>query len=402
MDITNFIFGLAAALCSALLVYTLTPPVRVLAYLIGAVDVPTDSRRMHVKPTPRIGGLAIFAGFVVAALVFGKFNRGLWAILSGGAILVVLGIIDDVKRLPAWVKFLVQIGAAALAVSFGLKIDYITIFGMSINFGMFSIPITILWIVALTNAINLIDGLDGLACGVSGIMSLSLLGVVLIQGDFESAIITAVLAGACFGFLPYNTNPARIFMGDTGALFLGYTLSIISIQGMFKLHAVLSFIVPLSLFALPLLDTATAFIRRIIHRESPFTPDRKHLHHKLVDLGFSQKEAVRLLYAVCGMLGLVAITFTERMFGNLRLMKALIVLGAAFLVFGINYLVMKKTSTRILSGLTDHGNEKSATPLPGDAKPTEEAEAPSGAETTVETTGETVEKSAEETAEEDK
>ena len=398
MDITRFIFGLSAALCSALLVYTLTPPVRVLAYLIGAVDVPTDSRRMHVKPTPRIGGLAIFAGFFVAALVFGKLNSGLYAILTGGAILVVLGIIDDVKRLPAWVKFFVQIGVAAIAVCFGLRIDYVTLFGMTISFGLFSIPITILWIVALTNAINLIDGLDGLACGVSGIMSLSLLGVVLIQGDVESAIITAVLAGACFGFLPYNTNPARIFMGDTGALFLGYTLSIISIQGMFKLHAVLSFIVPLSLFALPLLDTAIAFIRRIVHRESPFTPDRKHLHHKLVDLGFSQKEAVRLLYAVCSMLGLVAITFTEGMFGNLRLIKALVVLGAAFLVFGINYLVMKKTSTRILSGLTDHGNEKSATPLPGEAEKTESTSVPSAAEDS----GETNENTTEETVEEDK
>lgn len=375
MDITKFIFGLSAALCSALIVYTLTPPVRVLAYLIGAVDVPTDSRRMHVKPTPRIGGLAIFVGFIVAALVFGKFNNEMLAIMSGGAILVVLGIIDDVKRLPAWVKFLVQIGAAAIVVCYGIRIDYITIFGMTINFGMFSVPMTILWIVALTNAINLIDGLDGLACGVSGIMSLSLLGVVLIQGDLETALLTAILAGACFGFLPYNANPARIFMGDTGALFLGFTLSVISVQGMFKLHAVLSFIVPLSLFALPLLDTAIAFIRRIVHRESPFTPDRKHLHHKLVDLGFSQKEAVRLLYAVCSMLGLVAITFTEGMFGNLRLMKALIVLAVAFLVFALNYILMKKTSTRILSGLTDHGNEKPDAAKPGAAVNAEEIKA---------------------------
>ena len=358
MDITKLIFGISAALCSALLTYAMTPPVRVLAFLIGAVDVPTDSRRMHVKPTPRIGGLAIFVGFAVASLVFGNIDRELFAIFAGGAVIVILGIIDDVKRIKAWTKFLVEIAVAGIAVALGIRINYITLFGGTLEFGVFSIPITILWIVGLTNAINLLDGLDGLACGVSGIMSLSLLGVVLIQKDFETAILTAILAGACFGFLPYNMNPARIFMGDTGALFLGYTLSIISIQGMFKLHAVLSFIVPLSLFALPLLDTSTAFIRRLIHRESPFSPDRKHLHHKLVDLGFTQKEAVRLLYAVCGMLGLVAITFTEGMFGSLRLVKALLVLAAALLVFVVNYVVMKKASTRILSGLTDHGNEK--------------------------------------------
>ena len=358
MDITKIVFGLSAVLCAALLTYAMTPPVRVLAFIIGAVDVPTDSRRMHVKPTPRIGGLAIFVGFAVASLVFGEINTELLAILVGGFILIVLGVIDDVKRLGAWVKFFVQLGVAGIAVLMGIKIDYITIFGNLIEFGPFSIPITILWIVGLTNAINLLDGLDGLACGVSGIMSLSLLGVVLIQRDLNSAILTAVLAGSCFGFLPYNMNPARIFMGDTGALFLGYTLSIISIQGMFKLHTVLSFIVPLALFALPLLDTVSAFVRRLIHKESPFSPDRKHLHHKLVDLGFTQKEAVRLLYAVCGMLGLVAITFTERVFGSLRVVKAFAVMIAAFAVFLVNYIVMKKTSTRILSGLTDHGNEK--------------------------------------------
>ncbi|MBR6916861.1 MAG: undecaprenyl/decaprenyl-phosphate alpha-N-acetylglucosaminyl 1-phosphate transferase [Clostridia bacterium] len=358
MDITNIIYGLSAMLCAALMAYTTTPPVRVLAFLIGAVDVPTDNRRMHIKPTPRIGGLAIFVAFAVASLVFGTVNSELLAIHSGGILLVILGIIDDMKNLNAWIKFAFQLAAAGIAVAFGAKIEYITIFGTLIEFGVFSIPITMLWIVGLTNAINLLDGLDGLACGVSGIMSLSLLGVTLIQKDSASAILTAVLAGACFGFLPYNMNPARIFMGDTGALFLGYTLSVISIQGMFKLHTVLSFIVPLALFALPLVDTSAAFLRRLVHKESPFSPDRKHLHHKLVDLGFTQKEAVRLLYAVCGMLGLVAITFTEGMFGNLRVVKALVVLIAALAVFMLNYIVMKKTSTRILSGLTDHGNEK--------------------------------------------
>ena len=359
MTVTDIIYGICAIICAAILSYTMTPPVRVLSYIIGAIDVPTDERRMHYKPTPTIGGIAIFASFAVTSLVFTKqYDRELFAILAGGVLLVVLGVFDDRKPIKAWIKFTAQIGVAGIAVALGVRIDYITIFGAHIDFGVFAIPITILWIVALTNAINLLDGLDGLACGISAIISVSLLMVMLIQGDLPSAILTAVLAGACLGFLPYNSNPAKIFMGDTGALFLGYALSVISIQGMFKLHTVLSFVVPLSLFALPLLDTTAAFFRRLLHKESPFKPDRKHLHHKLVDLGFTQKEAVRLLYAVCAMLGLVAVTFTEGMFKNMRVIKAVAVLVAALAVFALNYIVMKKASTRILSGLTDHGNEK--------------------------------------------
>lgn len=355
--IVNIIYGISAVLCSGLLTYALTPPVRVLAFLIGAVDVPMDDRRMHIKPTPRIGGLAIFCGFAVSSLVFANVDRQLGAVLAGGMVVIVLGIIDDVYRLKAWIKFLVQIFAAGIAVYMGVIIDHITLFGTVVEFGAFSIPITILWIVGLTNAINLLDGLDGLACGVSAIMSMSILGVVLIHGDYESALITALLAGACLGFLPFNTNPARIFMGDTGSQFLGFTLSVISIQGVFKLHTVLSFIVPISLFALPLLDTVFAMIRRIRHGESPFSADRKHIHHKLVDMGFTQKEAVRILYAVCGILGLVAIVFTEDMFSYLKGLKAVIVAGCAIVVFALNYLVMKRTSTRVLSGLTEHGYE---------------------------------------------
>ncbi|MBR0303539.1 MAG: undecaprenyl/decaprenyl-phosphate alpha-N-acetylglucosaminyl 1-phosphate transferase [Clostridia bacterium] len=355
MVLTKIIYGLSAVLCSALIAYAVTPPVRVLAFLIGAVDVPTDDRRMHMKPTPRIGGIAIFFGFAAASLIFGEIDRRLTVILVGGAVLMILGIIDDVKNLKAWVKFIIQIAVASFVAAMGIRIEYITLFGGRLDFGVFSIPVTILWIVALTNAINLLDGLDGLACGASGIMALSILGVMLIKGDYSAALLTAVLAGACFGFLPYNMNPARIFMGDTGALFLGFTLAVISVSGMYKLHTAISYIVPM---ALPLLDTSAAFFRRLIHRENPFSPDRKHFHHKLIDLGFTQKEAVRLLYSVCGMLGLVAIAFTEGMFSDRRVIKAVAVLVIAFVIFGLNYLVMKKASTRILSGLTDHGNEK--------------------------------------------
>ncbi len=353
--IVIIVYAISAVLCSGLLAFALTPPVRVLAFLIGAVDVPTDERRMHTKPTPRIGGLAIFGGFAISSLVFGTYTPVLGAVLTGGFLMVVLGILDDVYRLKAWMKLVAQIAIAVVAVLYGIKIEHITLFGSLVEFGVLSIPITILWIVGLTNAINLLDGLDGLACGVSAIMSITLLGVILIHGDYESALLMAILAAACLGFLPFNTNPARIFMGDTGSLFLGYTMAVMSVQGVFKMHTVISFIIPLAMFALPLMDTLFAIFRRLRGGESPFSPDRKHLHHKLVDMGFTQREAVRILYSVCGILGLVSITFSEDMFSRFKLAKTLIVAATAIVVFGLNYIVMKKTSTRVLSGLTEHG-----------------------------------------------
>lgn len=358
MNLTSTIFAIVAVVCAALISYTVTPPVRLLAFRIGAVDIPTDARRMHKKPTPRIGGLGIFIGFTVSTLVFCDFSAELFAIWTGGAILVILGILDDILRLSALLKLLVQICAAGVAVCFGVVIDQVTMFGTVIEFGMFAIPITLFWIVGLSNAINLIDGLDGLACGVSAITSLSILGVVLITGDMTSALITAILVGACGGFLPYNKNPASIFMGDTGALFLGYTLAIISVQGVFKLHTVLSFLVPLSIFALPLMDTLVAIGRRLIHKQSPFHPDRGHLHHKLVDMGFTHKEAVRLLYAISGIMGLVAVTYTDAMFHESRAWKSMIIAVAAIVVLVLNFLCLRKPSTRILSGLAEHISEK--------------------------------------------
>ena len=357
--VTSLIVAIVAVACAALVSYTTTPPVRLLAFRIGAIDIPTDARRMHKKPIPRIGGLAIFAGFLVATLVFCEPSSQLFAIWIGGGILVILGILDDIFRLPALIKLVVQLCVAGIAVSFGILIEHITLFGAHIEFGYFSIPITILWIVGLSNAINLIDGLDGLSCGVSAITSISIFIVMLITGDYTAALITAILTGSCLGFLPYNKNPAKIFMGDTGALFLGYTLSIISVQGLFKLHTMLSFLVPLSIFALPIIDTLVAIIRRVLHGQSPFHPDRGHFHHKLVDMGFTHKEAVKILYAISGIMGLVAATYTEAMFQEsvTRIWKTVILLIAALFILLLIFICMKKPSTRILSGLAEHVSE---------------------------------------------
>lgn len=353
MDYMTFLYGLLAALCAALLAYAATPPVRVLAYKIGAIDIPADNRRMHKKPIPRLGGLAIYLAFLAASLIFCEYTPSLLAIWIGGAVLCVIGTLDDIFRLHWFIKLVVQFAAAGIAVMSGVLINHINIGGNYIEFGGWAIPLTLLWIVGLSNAVNFIDGLDGLACGVSMICALSILGVTLLIGDFRSALVTAILAAACGGFLPFNRNPARIFMGDTGALFLGYTLAVISVEGVFKLHTLLSFAIPFSIFALPIFDTAFAIIRRLLHGKSPFSADRGHLHHKLVDLGFTQKEAVGILYAICGILGMVAMTFTEAMFSEARFVKSLALAGMAFLIFILNFIIMKNPSARYLSGIFD-------------------------------------------------
>ncbi len=358
----SIIYGLVAVIAAALIAFTITPPVRVFAYKIGAIDVPKDGRRMHKKPIPRIGGLAIFTGFVIASMIFCDISRELVTIWFGGFILIVLGILDDVYRLNAWIKLAVQIAVAVIAVTQGIVINHISIGETYLQLGFWKYPITVLWIVGLTNAINLIDGLDGLACGVSAICSIAIFTVTLIMGDYESAMITAILTGACIGFLPYNRTPARIFMGDTGALFLGFALAIISVQGLFKVNAAISFLAPLSIFALPLFDTMFAIIRRVIHGHSPFHPDRGHLHHKLIDMGFTQKESVTILYAICGLLGLVAVTFTDEVFNTSKYIKSFIIVVVAIAIFLLNFFIMKNPKLRSRSGLftDEHADEISA------------------------------------------
>ena len=346
------IFVLVAFICAALLAYTMTPSVRVLAFKIGAIDIPLDNRRVHKKPIPRIGGLAIYLSFIISTALFCEINRVIVTIWIGGLVLVAVGILDDIFRLNAWIKLAVQVAVALFAVLNGSVIDHVYLGGY-INLGFMAIPLSVLWIVGLTNAINFIDGLDGLACGVSAISSLSLLIVVLLHGDIPSTILCAILFGSCIGFLPFNSNPARIFMGDTGALFLGFSLSILSVNGVFKLHAVLSFLVPLIMFALPIFDASFAIVRRLAHKQSPFTPDRGHIHHRLIDMGFTQKESVKILYAICGMLGLVAVFCTESMFNEYRYIKALSIAVIALLILLINFFIMRCPGTRRHSGLID-------------------------------------------------
>ncbi len=302
--------------------FAATPIVKMFAQKVGAMDIPDEERRVHDHPIPRMGGLAIFLGFIISVLLFADISKQVQGILLGCIIVVATGAVDDLVSLNAWVKFALQIAAALVAVLHGVRIEVLinpAIWSGAEHWvlGGLSIPISVIWIVAITNSVNLIDGLDGLAVGVSTISSVTMLVIALIVSDPNVAIILAALVGACVGFLPYNLNPAKIFMGDTGALLLGYVLATLSILGLFKFYALISFAVPLLALAVPLLDTIVSFFRRLIKGQSPFHADRGHFHHKLIDLGLSQKQAVAILYTISVILGLAAVILTTS--GTLRI-----------------------------------------------------------------------------------
>ena len=344
----TLIQGLMAVLCAGLLSFCCTPLIRVLAYKLRAVDVPRDDRRMHKVPTPRMGGVAIFIGICLTILAFCKMSPFIIASLFGTLIMVVMGVFDDIYSLNALLKLGVQVVAALIVALNGVSIRFISIGDKFYSFGNWSIVITVIWIVALTNALNLIDGLDGLACGVSIICSISLLFVTLIVGDVQAALITAIIVGACLGFMPYNIHPAKIFMGDSGSQPLGFLLAVLSVQGVFKTSTVLSFLIPLSIFALPLFDTTIAIIRRILHGKSPFSADRGHIHHRLIDLGFGQKKSVRILYSVCGIMGCAAVLLSLE-----KYVPAIIMLVAGVALFIASAGVFKRPHFRPLTGLFD-------------------------------------------------
>ncbi|MEG1633577.1 MAG: MraY family glycosyltransferase [Oscillospiraceae bacterium] len=292
--------------------FATTPIVKSFAQKVGAIDVPTELRRVHDHPIPRMGGLAIFLGFLISVLLFVDITRQMRGILLGAVVIVACGAIDDVISIRAWIKLLVQIAAAVIAVLHGVVIEVLRSPNLlnqeqALILGALAIPFTILWIVGITNSVNLIDGLDGLAVGVSTIASLTMFVVALLVSEGNVALILAALMGACVGFMPYNLNPAKIFMGDTGALLLGYVLATVSVVGMFKFYAVVTFVVPLFALALPLVDTSWAFFRRLLHGQNPMKPDRGHIHHRLIDMGLTQKQAVAILYSVSAVLGLCAV-----------------------------------------------------------------------------------------------
>jgi UDP-GlcNAc:undecaprenyl-phosphate GlcNAc-1-phosphate transferase len=323
--------------------YFATPKVKEIAIKAGALDAP-DARKVHTEPIPRMGGLAIYLGFVLAVFASMHVNREIAGILLGGTVILIIGIIDDMKQISAKTKLFGQIIAAMVPILFGVRIEWLTNpFGDMVYLDYLAMPITVMWIVSLTNTVNLIDGLDGLAAGVSTIAAVTILLVAVQQHFWIVAILTAALAGSALGFLQHNFNPAKIFMGDTGSMFLGYMLAAISVLGTVKSAATIALVVPIVALGLPIMDTAFAIIRRYSHGHPIFKPDKGHLHHRLLEMGLTQKQAVLLMYVISGCLGLSAIALTEvnKTYGVLII---ILLLAAAF--FGAKKIgVLKDTKS---------------------------------------------------------
>lgn len=325
-----------------------TPLVKRLAHSIGAIDIPKDDRRVHKTPIPRLGGLAIYLGFIFSVLFFFDLDKPLMGMIIGATIIVMMGIIDDIRPLSAKLKLFIQIVAAYILVEFGVRIEYVTDFfnpGELIWLKAFSIPITIFWVVGITNTVNLIDGLDGLAAGTSSIAALTLAYVAYVNDRPETAILTLIIAGACIGFLPYNFNPAKIFMGDTGSLFLGFVLSAIAIDGAIKGATTLAMAVPILALGLPIFDTTFAILRRAKNKRPIMEADKGHLHHRLLSLGLCQKRAVLVLYLISSLLGVSAVLLSNQKY----LDSAIIILVTAVIVvipMNSTWIIKQKTNSK--------------------------------------------------------
>lgn len=321
-----YILALIIALLASFL---LTPYIKQLAVKIGAVDKP-DKRKVHTQVMPRLGGLAIYLATMLAIVCSMPITRDLLGILLGGTWIVIVGVLDDKYSLPARVKLAGQVIAAVILVAFDVKIEWLNNpFGGYFYLEYLSVPFTVFWVISFINVVNLIDGLDGLAAGVSGIASITVILVAVHQGYFPVATLTAALAGGIIGFIHYNFNPATIFMGDTGSMFIGYMLAAISIFGAVKSAATIALLVPAIALGLPIMDTAFAILRRYSNGRPIFQPDKGHLHHRLLAMGLSQRQAVLLMYGISIVLCLAAFVLAEANVYVAAVVIVLILVGVA-------------------------------------------------------------------------
>lgn len=299
------------AIIALVLSLALVPFVAKLAIKIGAVDKP-NARKVHTKLMPRMGGLAIYLSFFAVLFFSHSVTPKHIGLFAGGTVLILVGIIDDMKDIPAKVKLLGQIVAACIVVASGVRVEFMTNFILGGIFPLyfFSAPFTVIWIVAIVNAVNLIDGLDGLAAGTSVIAAATMAVSGYATGQMEMASMALILIGATLGFLKYNFHPAKIFMGDTGSMFLGYNLSVLAVMGFTKSFTLLSLVTPILVLAIPILDTLFAIVRRKMNNKPIFKPDKNHLHHCLLNYGFSHRNTVLIIYAVSAVLALCGLIMT--------------------------------------------------------------------------------------------
>lgn len=276
----------------------------------GFLDVPKDERRVHKKPIPVGGGIAMVISVSILMVYFLPINKNLILTLIASLIIAISGLYDDKEGLSPKLKFLFQILAALILIIGGMKIEFFTnpfdSHDALLILNILSIPVTIFWVCGITNTINLIDGLDGLASGVSMICAISMFFITYKMGRYDVSLVCALVAGACLGFLPFNFNPAKIFMGDTGALYLGFMLSYISISGFLKQAAILMIFVPVLILGVPVFDTAFAMVRRKLSGKSMVEADKGHLHHRLLKMGLNQRQTVVILYSISAIFGVLA------------------------------------------------------------------------------------------------
>ena len=311
----NWLLYIVSFACAFAVSLLMTPSARKISIRLNAIDYP-KARGLHKEPIPRMGGIAIVLGFMVTMgvlLIFMPELRTLQfaGFIIGGLAIFGLGAMDDIYQLRPRTKLIGQIVVACIIVATGTRVTFFDAM-MPTFLARIDIPMTIIWIVGVTNAVNFIDGVDGLAAGVASIASMSLTALCVVSGSGTAVVFAIALAGACLGFLPRNFSPADVIMGDTGSMFLGYVLAVTSVIGVYKSAALLTIVIAVLALALPVFDTAFAILRRLIARKPIMTADRGHLHHKLIDAGYSHKQTVVILYLISAVMGVIAVLIAVR------------------------------------------------------------------------------------------
>ncbi|ACB85941.1 glycosyltransferase family 4 protein [Natranaerobius thermophilus] len=303
---------LKVAVTSAALSLIMTPLLRKISYKVGAVDQPKESRKIHNHVMPRLGGPAIFLSFLISLIMYVPLETEFYGLLMGSILILVIGMLDDIYGLSPLIKLGGQVAAVLVFIAFGNQVEFLTNpFDGLFYLGVLSIPVTVMWMVGVTNALNLIDGLDGLASGVSAI-ALTAFAIIAVQNEQMLVALTALaLLGGILGFLKYNFYPAKIFLGDSGSLLLGYMISALSVMGLLKSVTMVTFIIPMLLLGVPILDTFFAILRRYWHKRPIFQADKGHLHHRLLNLGMSHKQAVLFIYLISVGFGIGAVLFFQ-------------------------------------------------------------------------------------------
>ena len=346
MVLTFYLKRVILSLAIGYIVSYLTAPLSIrLAYKLDIIDRPRDDRRVHNRPIPRFGGMAIFLGSMAAMVIAALLSSSIRIAMIGGVLMYGLGVADDIMDLRPMVKFGGQVIVASLMFALGIRIRFINLMFAPVSTGNRAMVyfgagiayiITVLWIVGITNAVNLMDGLDGLAAGCTAIMSLSLAYVAYIHGIrlgmMPVCIGFCALAGGCLGFLPYNFSPAKTFMGDGGALYLGFMIAVLSVISPLKRATMVGAIIPMLVLAVPIFDTVFAMVRRMLRHESIMKADRGHLHHHLMAAGFGQRRSVLIMYGIVGIMGMVAVLISRDLYKDAAFLFSIAVLYLGIII----------------------------------------------------------------------